>query len=104
MEVEEGQVGLVAVEDRQAGEVGSALCLDSNLCKDSVRSLILLLNFVQYLENFIFVQHSVALAMELGNVVGDRGGAIDSAIGARRTWHSKTKEVGASTLLSLVRE
>ena len=42
--------------------------------------------------------------MELGNVVGDCGGAIDGAIGARRTWHSKTKEVGASTLLSLVRE
>ena len=41
--------------------------------------------------------------MELGNVVGDRGGAIDSAIGARRTWHSKTKKVGASPLLSLVR-
>ena len=41
--------------------------------------------------------------MELGNVVGDRSGAIDSAIGARRTWHSKTKKIGASSLLSLVR-
>ena len=42
--------------------------------------------------------------MELGNVVGDCGGAVDGAIGARRTWHSKTKKVGASSLLSLVRE
>ena len=41
--------------------------------------------------------------MELGNVVGDCGGAIDGAIGARRTWHSKTKKIGASSLLSLVR-
>ena len=39
--------------------------------------------------------------MELGNVVGDSVGAVDSPVGARGTWHSESKKVCTTSFLGL---
>ena len=54
-----------------------------------------------YLENFIFIEHPVALAMELFNVVGDCGSAIDGPVRACSTWHSEPEKVRTTSFLGL---